>query len=110
MHWLPTMVAVADAAALHRAVLPQDAPQETRAVIDAVGLCLRDLAHTAGTDGGPAAAPDAAAMISDAASRLRHAGADPVDDASAANRFAELRAGYGALGAGLASAIAAPTS
>ncbi len=110
LHWLPTMVAIADAASLHRAVLPDKAPQETRAVIDAVELCLRDLAHTAGTEieRRPGVADEAASMVAEVEARLRQAGADPVVADGSVAMFVELRASYDAVSIGLASGISAP--
>lgn len=110
LHWLSTMVGVADAAALQRVLLADTAPPETRAVIDAVELCLRELSHTAAAPVEHEATPpmDAAGAVNEAAARLRAAGADPIDDGTAADRFLVLRAQYAALGIGLASAVAAP--
>ena len=112
LHWLSTMTGVADAAALHRALLPEDAPPETRAVIDAIELCLADLAHTAGpaTDSGGDPSDYAASMVSSARARLSAVGVEPAAEGLATERFAEMRAGYGATSSQLASRVAAPVT
>ena len=86
------MTGVADAAALHRALLPEDAPPETRAVIDAIELCLADLAHTAGpaTDSGGDPSDYAASMVSSARARLSAVGVEPDAEGLATERFAEM--------------------
>lgn len=110
LHWLPTMVALADAAALQRATLPDEAPPETRAVIDAIDLCLGELGHTAGLDveGDDVVPAQPDAIVTATATRLRRAGSNPTADSSAVARFGVLRHDYGAAGAELATAIAAP--
>lgn len=61
LQWLDTMVAVADAAVLHEKLI-RNAPAETRAVVDAIELCLDELVRAARVDPLPARLLPAAAV------------------------------------------------
>lgn len=109
LHWLPTMVGVADAAALHRVLFAGGAPPETRAVIDAIELCLNDLLHSENElEESSEALLQAESMLNEAQARLESAGVRCVVESDGPTRFMELRSRYRAVGTSLASVVATP--
>lgn len=103
--WLTTMIAVSDAAALHRALLGDHAPPEATAVCEALGMCFEDLAHVSGQRAAAPAPGGSAALVAEAATRLRAAGIDAGPAAEALPRYEALRARHAEASARLTASL-----